>query len=132
MAYLKVYKWEDETWPEFQGIKVTRERQAKLLRKLSRHFKVSEPRLTGCYKRGSDSGQYFQYLEAISLHKNTSIGTLIHEFAHHLNWKKYKKKGHAKSFKKCLKRVYRWSRRYLTPLQDHLHPLTFSEFYGTL
>jgi hypothetical protein len=110
MPYLKVYSWEDNTYPEFMVIKLDREQQKKLITKLSRHFKTPMPTIGQSHGRGLN---YVPFWKQINTHKISTMGNIIHEFAHHLNSIRYDESGHGKSFKKCLKRVYKWSVRYL-------------------
>ena len=124
MAYLKVYEWEHTTWPDFQMVKIDRTRQYALNKKLARHFKVDEPRLVGSHQRGANamnrasgaSGKYhyaFPGMAVIKLGTISTLGTLCHEFAHHLNYRRWKAKGHGRTFKRELKRVYTFAKRYL-------------------
>ena len=124
MAWLKVYEWERAKWPEFQEIKVHRFQQGVLLEKLARHFKVSCPDLMQSNKRGANAnsqesgaaGSYHRSgygVPTIRLGMVTTLGTLLHEFAHHLNWVNYRQHGHGRKFKRELKRTYTWGKRYL-------------------
>lgn len=49
--------------------------------------------------------------------KDLTLATLCHELAHHLNHHVYpeqaKRRAHGKGFRKCLRRMYGWARRYL-------------------
>lgn len=119
MPYLKIYQWEDIQYPEFLKINLDREQQEKLIKKLSRHFKTTVPSIGQSHGRGLN---YQPFFEQINSHKISGMGHIIHEFAHHLNWKKNKQRGHRKSFVKCLKRVYKWSERYL-PSEVFVHDL---------
>lgn len=111
MAYLKVYEWEHNTWPELQGIEIGREYGKYLVGRLARYFKVREPSIIQSHRR-KGSATYWSGREAIALHKVTYLDLVLHEFAHHLNWVKYKQHGHRKSFKKCLKMVYRRAKHW--------------------
>ena len=125
MAYLKVYAWEHEKWPEFQTVHIDRTRQSALLRKLARHFKVDEPRIEQSHRRGANathnkSGAAGSYHKArwlgwcvIKIGSVTTLGTLCHEFAHHLDWRRHNGDGHRRTFKRELKRTYTWAKRYL-------------------
>lgn len=119
MAQLKVYEWEKKTWPEFQEVKVNRFHQGVLLMKLSRHFKVDCPELRWSYRsgvaRGNGGGSYHRsnLHPFIRCGKVTTLGTLLHEFAHHLDWRAYLGYGHRRSFKRALKRTYTWAKQWL-------------------
>lgn len=125
MAAYVLYKWESDTYPAFQSRKVERHEQGVLLRKLSRHFKVDLPRLVYSRQRGANAlqqasgaaGMYHASMWhgncTIKLGKVTTLGTLVHEFAHHINWRRWKANGHGRTFKRELKRTYTFSRRYL-------------------
>lgn len=112
MAMLRVYLWEEATWPEFRKVApLTEEQTTKLLRKLSRHFKTPVPylRLYGW----SGGGRYWALRHRITLSRPVAFDTLLHEFAHHLNFIRNRENGHRRSFKRELKRTYTWARRYL-------------------
>jgi len=120
MAWLKVYEWEHDTWPEFRKVKIDRRQQHGYIKKLARHFKIVEPTLRWSYKRGVASGEgggsyHYRTLGSfIRIGKVTTLGTLCHEFAHHLaamRWGSWQ--GHNKKFKRELKRTYTWAKRWL-------------------
>jgi hypothetical protein len=117
MAWLKIYEWERTTYPEFQNIRV--DRPEKYLKKFARHFKVNQPTLARhqsfwvAYRVKKSGGTYRSYDESIDLANNISLGILIHEFTHHLDWKINHKVSHDKKFKRQLKRVYTFAKRYL-------------------
>ena len=124
MAYLKVYEWEHATWPEFQTVHIDRRRQFILIRKLARHFKVDEPLLGACKRRGANAksnktgaaGAYMMgptNAAVIKLGNVTVLGTLVHEFAHHLDHRRWGGNGHRRTFKRELKRAYTFAKRYL-------------------
>ena len=120
------YAWEQETWPEYRKIIVTRHEQEVYVRKLVRHFKTPPVEVRQSYRRGG-AGCYFPKRMnvftgdrsakliggVIKMGKETNLGTVIHEFAHHLEYHQYGSGGHRKTFKRCLKRVYRWAKRWL-------------------
>ena len=112
MAFLKIYKWERETYPEFQKIEIGRSDAPKYFKKFARHFKVIEPILL---KRTKQSGgAYFRDYIGIALPKTTYFGVIIHEFAHHLaDQKTRSRNGHNKRFKRALKQVYSFAKRYI-------------------
>lgn len=120
MAWLKIYEWERQTYPRFRQVQINRHEQKKYLKKLCRHFEVSEPALKRSQKRGVAlgwGGGSYQPSHwnsgTIKIGKMTSMGTLCHEFAHHLDWKRNGVCGHGKTFKRELKRVYTWAKRWL-------------------
>lgn len=122
MAWLKVYEWERSKWPEFQAVLVERKRQCALVTKLARHFRVDRPLIKQSHKRGAGAvagfgaaGSYHKssYWPTIKLGQVTTLGTLVHEFAHHLAWRRWKETGHGRAFKRELKRTYTWAKRWL-------------------
>lgn len=123
MAFLQVYRWEHDTWPTFQTVKVDRMTQRKLIKKLARHFKVDEPSLEFSRQRGANvaksetpgaAGKYIGgWHPRIKLGTVTTLGTLVHEFAHHLNYRRWASNGHGRTFKRELKRTYTFTKRYL-------------------
>lgn len=121
MGWLRVYDWEKEMWPEFRDVKIERKEQHKLLKKLSKHFKICEPILRWSYKHGvaaGNGGGSYHYrsfgASFIRIGKVTVLGTLCHEFAHHLAAMRYGScQGHNKKFKRELKRTYTWAKRWL-------------------
>jgi len=136
-AAWKAYAWEQATWPEYRKIVVTRMEQEKYAKKLVRHFKTPPVDIKQSYRRGG-AGCYHPKLDrvfkpmtreqigkptlaggVIKMGRVGNLGTLIHEFAHHLEYYKYGKGGHRKTFKRCLKRVYKWSKRWLPKESSH-------------
>ena len=126
MAWLKVYQWEHDTYPVFQEVKLDRHQQHLYLRKLSRHFKVPCPEIRQSYRSGVASGEgggsYTPHYHrpVIRVGKITTMGTLCHEFAHHLHFVEHSrvsnlniKMWHGKEFKRRLKRVYTWAKRWI-------------------
>jgi len=112
MAWLKVYEWERNKWPEFRKIEIARSDAPKYWKKFARHFKVSVPKLSKHIKR--DGGTYYSGIQVIRLPHTTSFGTIIHEFAHHLTEQRYgSREHHGKKFKHELKRVYSFAKRYI-------------------
>lgn len=113
---LAAYQWESETYPAFERVKVSREEADKLLRKFARHFKTSCPTLSYKLKRYDGAGHYvpnFGY-PRIVLGKNPTLSVICHEYAHHLEFVRWNtKKWHGKKFKRELKRVYTFAKRYL-------------------
>lgn len=124
MFWLKVYQWELDTWPEFTKVHIDRTRQRALLRKLARHFKVDEPYIGQSRQRGANvssggigAGHYHRGSWSSGPHIDmgtiTTLRVLCHEFAHHLDWRRHGGHGHRRTFKRELRRVYTWSKRYL-------------------
>jgi len=112
MAWLKIYEWERNTYPEFREFRIGRSDSLTYFKKFARHFKISIPRLGTRLLR--HNGVYFPDDEVIQLPLITSLSLVIHEFAHHLATKKYgSDQGHNKNFKRSLKRVYTFAKRYL-------------------
>lgn len=115
MAAWKMYEWEQKTYPQFRVIKLTKPQFQKYIKKLSKHFKMPEPTVE--YKLGhKNNGTYYGYKNHIVINPfhGNQLGTLCHEFAHHLNYHRNDyERGHGKKFKHELKRVYTWAKRYL-------------------
>ena len=113
IVYDKAYDWERATWPKFCEIKIDRKQAGKYVKKLVRHFKTKPVEIDydGWDRSG---GQYFGWERMIKLPKETNLGTVIHEFAHHLTRGKFGAgMHHNRKFKKTLKRVYRYAERWL-------------------
>lgn len=137
-----VYSWERKTYSDFDKFSLDARGARKYLKKLCRHYKTtslllkinSRKRGGGTYYGSSDSSFYqsakmqsrkkgVKYYDVdskklnnglIVLTKNTDLGTVVHEFTHHLARIKYGPKvHHSKKFKKLLVKVYKWSQRYL-------------------
>ena len=142
MTWLKIYDWEHERYPKFQEIIVTEAQAKKYVKKLARHFKTPEPLvMAGNKTRGGLYWRGLYYAKDgkgrdgnIVLSDETSLGVVIHEFAHHLAWKRVKAKGHRKEFKRELKRAYTWAKRYLpkpesdTPVKEYIAGTTQEEY----
>lgn len=122
---LTVYFWEHQTYPEFQKVPVTRTDVQKYLNKLVRHFKTSKVTFSHELRRGGGGVYHPGYFPYIRMGKEPTLGIVCHEFAHHLTRHRYPtiKKWHGKHFKKELKRVYTFAKRYLpkekTPFASH-------------
>ena len=142
MAYLKIYQWEHDQYPEFQKQIIKDEDVVKYLRKLCRHFKA-DPILLRVGNKRKQSGSYFDvqswnmlgatyYNNKISrgvyydtskdgvskgiirIAKNPSLGLVVHEFSHHLTAQiEGKGNHHNKLFKHSLKRSYTFAKRWL-------------------
>lgn len=113
---LAVYDWEHQTYPEFRKVKVEKARAMFYIKKFARHFKTSCPALSRVQKRGG--GHYVPgYFPRVALPKQPSLGLICHEYAHHLDAVRNPdtKQWHGKSFKKELKKVYTFAKRYLPP-----------------
>jgi len=115
MAWLKIYEWEQSTYKEFRDVAITRSEAEKYLRKFARHFKVNVPRVDYSRVKRNGGGSYYARSQMIRLSHGTNLGTVCHEFAHHLNSQLNGgvKLGHDKGFKKQLKKVYTFAKRYL-------------------
>ena len=112
---LAAYHWEEQTYPQFRKEKVSRERANQLIIKFIRHFKTPPVFLSYKIKRG-DAGHYLpnSYRPSISLGENPSLAVVCHEFAHHLEYTRHHtRQWHGKKFKRELKRVYTFAKRYL-------------------
>lgn len=116
MYRLKAYEWESRTYPEFEKVKMQKCEAPAYLKKLSRHFKVSEPRLSHINKHSGGHYSPSAYGQAsIALPKETSLSIVCHEFAHHLDTLRHpeSKIWHGRTFKRELKKVYTFTKRYL-------------------
>lgn len=113
---LAAYQWEHDTYPQFQSVRVDRHRAEVLIRKLARHFKTTCPRFSMRMRRGG-GGHYTPSMlgvGTITLGKEPTLGLVCHEFAHHLETVRHNsRRWHGKQFKRELKRVYTFARRYL-------------------
>lgn len=113
MAAWKCYEWENSTYPEYLEIKCTPHQQRLYIRKLARHFKITEPSVTN--KRGTWGyarvGAWYGC--SIKIPFECSLGMVIHEFAHILTWERWNERGHGRKFKRELKRCYTFAKRWL-------------------
>lgn len=112
---LKVYHWEEQTYPQFKTVKLQRLEAPKYFRKFARHFKVSCPALSTTVKQGGGHYQPSSWIARIALAKETHLGLVCHEFAHHLDAIRHPDTAqwHGKSFRRELKKVYTFAKRYL-------------------
>lgn len=137
MANLKIYEWEKENFKEFYEVNLCRAEQISILKKLSRHFltQVAKKKwrelgakeehkkfIPSFYKRyvptltlgrSPIAGSYHRRTSTIMCGQTTQLATICHEFTHHLTGMKYGEVKHNKRFKKELKRIYTFARRYL-------------------
>ena len=114
------YKWERDTYPEFRAWEISRDDAEPYVVKLIRHFKTPKVGLRASYRRGGAgvykcAGDSSTWLPVICSGKPTNMGTVIHEFSHHLSRFKHGKlkRCHGKLFKRELKRCYTWAKRWL-------------------
>ena len=120
MAHLKVYEWERERWPLFQRVLINRWQQEQVLAHLANQFGVVCPAIGQSYQsgvaRGEGGGQYVPATQVVQLGVKTSLGTVVHEFAHHLNHllnpEDAAKRHHGRTFKKCLRACYSKARKF--------------------
>ena len=125
---LKIYEWETDTYPEFILASLKSCEAEKLLRKLVRHFKTCPVRLT-FRGYGFVGGAYGHNSRRISLPHFTSLSSVCHEFAHHLADTRHQKTcGHRKEFKRELKRVYTYAKRWLP--EKRLHQMQYGGTSG--
>lgn len=113
---LAAYHWERQAYPEFRKIKFPKARAMFYIKKLARHFKTSCPELSNINKRGGGHYRPGSWGNGwIALPPNPSLGLVCHEYAHHLDNLRNPdtKQWHGKSFKRELKRVYTFAKRYL-------------------
>ncbi len=110
MAWLKIYGWEQETYPEFYQKTIGLSDAQIYIRKFAKHFEVNEPFVP--YSKKRKGGTYWHGSQKITLPVITNLGTVIHEFAHHLaDQTNGKRNGHNKLFKKSLKKVYTFAKK---------------------
>jgi hypothetical protein len=101
---LKFYEKERELFPTEFNLKISQHDVIKIGRKLSRHFKFTEPDF---YFRGSvDSGTAMlsSTPRLIRLGMDPSWGMFLHELSHVYNKEKYNNSHHNKRLMKTLKR----------------------------
>ena len=112
---LAVYQWEADTYPEFHEVKVEKERAMFYLKKFARHFKTTCPTISSINKRGGGHYTPSSWRPRIALPPNPSLALICHEYAHHLDTIRNPetKQWHGKSFKRELKKVYTFAKRYL-------------------
>ena len=111
---LLAYFEEECEYPEFREVMLDRKQQHKILNSLCKHFKVCVPEIRQSHRRGC-AGSYSSsyYNPVIKMGMTARLSTLVHEFAHHLDWTLNGKTGHRKPFKRCLKKAYTFAKRYL-------------------
>lgn len=129
MAQLKIYEWEDQTYPEFRKIGLCRAEIQKIFRKLIRHFK-SPPLSRVSFVNYVRGGKYYSSFYSIVIGSGGyNLGTICHEFAHHLADTRHNKScGHRKEFKRELKRVYTYAKRWLP--EKRLHQMQYGGTSG--
>lgn len=114
---LAAYHWEHESYREFQSVKITRHEASVFLRKFSRHFKTTCPAFSYQVRRGG-GGHYTPSkwgTPSITVGAAPTLGIICHEYAHHLDTVRNPdtKLWHGKTFKRELKKVYTFAKRYL-------------------
>ena len=122
MAWLKAYGWEKETYPAFRDVKLCSYNQRKIVKKLARHFKLPPHpviRLVNSTRFDSQRGLYYSRSSTIKLGETTTLATVCHEFAHHMDAiHRSGKTDHSKAFKRELKKVYTFAKRYLPQVDE--------------
>lgn len=112
---LAVYHWEAETYPEFKEVTFEKKRAMFYLKKFARHFKTTCPSISSCKKRGGGHYTPSFYFPRIALPENPNLSLVAHEYAHHLDAVRNPEtpQWHGKSFRRELKKVYTFAKRYL-------------------
>lgn len=106
----KINTWESVVYAKMQRIRLKRKQQLHWIQILVTHFKTTDLNLklnddVDCY--GYYDEPEYRKLGVIHLDSNSSLGTLCHEFAHHLCWTRYCECKHNHLFILCLNDVYR-------------------------
>lgn len=121
MAYLKVYKWERDTWPWQRRINIQPYYRVRLTLKLAEYFGVEVKVTLTTRSRGA---WYIPSQHRIALpnwqHK-CSLGTIIHELSHAVNHQLYNGSHHDKSFQGVLTYVYYQTRPVLKLVLSEIH-----------
>ena len=108
--YLKFYRTEWDVYHDFWQVRYTPAEADKVLRKLSRHFKVKCYWEFTKYKNGNASYIW----NTIKLPKqNIALAMIIHELGHLLAMKKYQHIGHNKYLKRANKIIFRYAIKFL-------------------
>lgn len=114
---LKVYQWEEKTFPWQQKVNITPNlrREVTLRLAASLGIKVIEVETT---LRGRDRGRAWPSVRRIALPTrlhNCSLGIILHELAHLWNYQLHQNRGHRLTWKRTLIKTYVESRKYLKP-----------------
>jgi hypothetical protein len=121
MAYLKVYSWEHNLYPEEQRTLIRAELRVPLAKALARRFGI---RHLNVYQRNRNGGGKAWGGSSIQLpfpHVDCSLGIIYHEIAHLVNFNIFQyteknagrpwKNGHEFTFKRAVIKVYVESRQ---------------------
>ena len=111
---LKIYIWERQVYPDFREANLCRKDIQKIVNKLVRHFKTRP--IDRVYFSGYRTGAvYYSSSDTIGIGRTGyNLGTVCHEFAHHLTDQRWGAgHHHNRKFKRELKRVYTYAKRWL-------------------
>jgi len=124
------YSWERKCWPQWQRVLVTAGNAARLLREFTQRFHTPTllMRITKRSQVSSQGGHYRDMFYSRSVYYSTDdeayhpqclvqlygrylyVGTIVHEFAHHMNAAQCgfenSEDSHGESFRNCLCAVY--------------------------
>ena len=108
MSWLKIYDWEHKQWPRENRTRVRYEFRDEIAYKLAAAFGVTRHTVS-LDRRGDDLGQFLPMDNRIRLpnyRHECSLGIIYHEVSHALNYQQTGNRGHQKTFKKTLIKVY--------------------------
>ena len=113
MAYLKFYDKEREEFKKAYNILLDESQINKLKNKFRRKYKL-DCMVVVKRRKKRNSGRFmvlklsFTNIQKIELAKEISLGTMIHEFAHAIEYEKYGKTKHTKRMMNIVRKVHRW------------------------
>ena len=111
MARLLFYWDEWNLYPHHHDTKLNKEKTIKITKKLCRHFKLPQVRLSfSTRKRG---GSYSIWRQRVSLRATTNLGILCHEIGHHYTQIKYHECKHNKKLRRAMKVICNYASRWL-------------------
>ena len=106
----RINRWESILFSKMQRIKINVLEQEDWLSYFIEQFKTPKINLKlnedrDCY--GSYEEPEYRKYAIISLDKKSTLGSLCHEFAHHLCWTRYCSTKHSEFFIACMLEVYK-------------------------
>jgi len=111
MVYLKFYGKERKMFEKEYEMKVSDKQAELIIRKLSRHFKISRPRVR-FYGIRQSGMSYNGWSNSIRLSHNPSAGLIIHEISHTYNAQKGINHHHNRFLTRTIKKFHRYCSRF--------------------
>jgi hypothetical protein len=111
MVWLKFYAKEMKMYEKEYGMKVSDKQAELIIRKLSRHFKISRPRVR-FYGTRQSGMSYNGWSNSIRISHNPSVALVIHELAHTYNSQRHINHYHNRFLMRTIKKFHNYCSQF--------------------